>query len=369
MKTKLEIDTRTFLRFWGVIAGIVLAFYFVASAATAFYIVGIALFLALALNPPVSMLAKRLPGKGRALPTAVSYVAVVLVLVSLFLFVIPPIIAETVKLLENLPTLVNSFTSQWKELSDFINKYNLQPQLNAVLSSIQSGAISWAGSVGSNLIAGIGSVVNFATQGLLVLFIAFFMLVEAPTWKKRLMNLYTDESKMKKHSAVLNKMYNVVSGYITGQLTVSAIGGLFAGSAIVVLSLVSSGDVPMSLAMPAAVISFMLSLIPLFGATIGGVIITFLLLLNWAPAAIFYIIYFVIYQQLENNFISPKIQSKKLNLSALAVLIAVTFGIYLFGIIGAIVAIPIAGSIRVLIDEYAMESIAKRRASARAKAK
>lgn len=367
MKTKLEIDTRTFLRFWGVIAGIFIALYLLNAAATAFFVIGAAFFLALALNPPVSKLAELLPGKSRVLPTAVSYVAVVLVLAALLFFVIPPVLSQTLKLLENLPDLVNSFTSQWKELNDFIVNYNLQPQLNAVLSSIQSGAISWAGSVGSNLIAGLGSIVDYTTQALLVLFIAFFMLVEAPMWKKRLFSLYTNDSKMQKHRMVLNKMYAVVSGYITGQLTVSAIGGLFAGAAVLALSFISK-DIPMSLVMPAAVISFLLSLIPLFGATIGGVIITFLLMLSWPPAAIFYIIYFVIYQQLENNFISPKIQSKKINLSALAVLVAVTIGIYMFGIAGAIIAIPIAGSIRVLIDEYAVEAIAKRRANAKAKA-
>ena len=73
---------------------------------------------------------------------------------------------------------------------------------------------------------------------------------------------------------------------------------------------------------------------------------------NSIPAAIIYVIYFIVYQQVENNFISPNIQARRIDLSALAILVAVTIGIYLFGIIGGIIAIPIAGSIRVLIEEY-----------------
>ena len=70
------------------------------------------------------------------------------------------------------------------------------------------------------------------------------------------------------------------------------------------------------------------------------------------PAAVVYAIYFVVYQQIENNFISPHIQAKRIDLSALMVLGAVTIGLYMFGIVGGIIAIPIAGSLRILIEEF-----------------
>jgi predicted PurR-regulated permease PerM len=146
-------------------------------------------------------------------------------------------------------------------------------------------------------------------------------------------------------------MYGVVSGYVTGQLTVSAIGATCAGLFVFIISFIFP-DVPKQLAMPTAAITFLLSLIPMFGATIGGIIITLLLALNSIPAAIVYAIYFVVYQQIENSFISPHIQSKKNDLTALMVLGAVTIGLYMFGVIGGIIAIPIAGSIRILIQEF-----------------
>ena len=107
-----------------------------------------------------------------------------------------------------------------------------------------------------------------------------------------------------------------------------------------------------ALAIPAAAITFILSLIPMFGATIGGILITALLAFNDVGAAIVYVVFFVIYQQIENNFISPTIQSKRLELSALTILASVTIGLYLFGIAGGIISIPIAGCLNVLLDTY-----------------
>jgi predicted PurR-regulated permease PerM len=156
---------------------------------------------------------------------------------------------------------------------------------------------------------------------------------------------------MEYHKKLLHRMYSVVTGYVTGQLTVSAIGAAAAGLAVFVLSFIFK-EVPANLAMPTAAITFVLSLIPMFGATIGGVIVTALLAFNSLTAAIIYVIFFVLYQQIENNFVSPHIQAKKIDLSALAVLASVTIGLYVFGVAGGIIAIPIAGCIRVLVEDY-----------------
>src|SRR5690606_21255540 len=101
-------------------------------------------------------------------------------------------------------------------------------------------------------------------------------------------------------------------------------------------------------------------LIPMFGATIAGVLVGILLAFNDLTAAIVFAVYFIIYQQVENNVITTVIQSKTLDLSPLVVLVAVTIGTYLFGIAGGIISIPIAGSIQVLIHDY-LEHAEKRR--------
>lgn len=351
MKTHVEIDTRTFVRFWLVVIGLGLAALAIYSARTALIILGVSLFLALALNIPVSKISKLLPGKSRVGATAISYLAVILVLGAVIFLVIPPIVQQTARFAQSVPTIAENVTTQWQGLKDVIDKYNLQPQVDQALNSIKDSASGWAGNVGQSVINGIGSVFGFITASILVLVLTFLMLIEGPMWMRRLWGVYNDQGRMERHKAVIGRMHAVFTGYVTGQLTVSAIGATAAGLAVFILSLIFP-IIPASLAMPTAAITFTLSLIPMFGATIGGILIALLLAFNSVPAAIIYLVYFVVYQQVENNFVSPHIQSKKIDLSALAILASVTIGLYVFGIAGGIIAIPIAGCLRVLFEEY-----------------
>lgn len=351
MKTRIDIDTRTFVRFWLVVIAFGFAIFAIYHARVALVILGISLFLALALNGPVSRITRVLPGKSRTTATAIAYVVVVVILGAIIFLVVPPIVQQTAKFVQNVPSFVDATTNQWKGLNGLIDQYNLKPQVNQALDSVKESTASWAGNVGKSVISGVGSFFAFLTESLLILVLTFLMLIEGPVWLKRLWDLYEDRKKMVLHQRVISRIYGVVSGYVTGQLTVSAIGAVLAGVAVFVLSFIFP-QIPAGLAFPAAAITFVLSLIPMFGATIAGLLITALLAFNALPAAIIYIVYFFIYQQLENNFVAPQVQAKKIELSALAVLASVTIGIYLFGIAGGIIAIPIAGSIRVLIDEY-----------------
>jgi predicted PurR-regulated permease PerM len=351
MSTKIDIDTRTFVRFWLVIFGIALVALLLYKAQIALIILGVSMFLALALNGPVSRISRRLPGRSRVGATAIAYIIVVTLLSAYITLLVPPIVQQTAGFIQSAPRLVDSATSQWKGLNDFVDQYNLQPQVDGAVESIKNSAAGWASNVGKGVVTGIGSVFSFFAALILVLVLTFLMLIEGPDWINRIWRLYRDKQKMEKHKRVAGKMYTVVTGYVTGQLTVSTIGGTIAGLAVFILSFIFP-TVEASLAIPAAAITFLLSLIPMFGATIGGAIITLLLALNSVPAAIAYVIFFIIYQQIENNFVSPHIQSKRINLSALMILAAVTIGLYMFGIVGGIIAIPIAGSIRILVDEY-----------------
>lgn len=351
MKVKIEIDTRTFVRFWLVVIGFVLAGFAIVNAQVALIIIGVSLFFALALNVPVTKISRHLPGKSRTGATAIAYFGVVLVIAAFFFLVVPAIVDQSVRLAQNVPHLVETATKQWTGFGNFVQNSGFQPYVDQALTAIKDSASSWGTSISKGVVTSIGSVFGFITAAILVLVLTFLMLVEGPMWTKRLWGVYNNEAKMIRHRRLADKMYSVFTGYVTGQLTVSAIGGSAAGLFIFILSFIFP-SVPASVALPAAAITFLLSLIPMFGATIGGIIITILLVLNQPVAAVVYLVYFVIYQQIENNFISPRIQSKKIDLPALAVLVAVTIGLYMFGIVGGIIAIPIAGSIRVLVEEY-----------------
>lgn len=352
MKTKIDIDTRTFVRFWLVVFGIGLAALLLYKAQTALIILGVSLFLALALNAPVSYIARKLPGRSRVGATALAYVAVIAVLGVILTLVVPAIIQQSAKVAQTIPSVVDSASHSWEGFRGFVEQYNLQGQLDSALKSIQSSASSWAGNVGQNIVSGIGSVFAGFAALILVLVLTFLMLIEGPAWLNRLWGMYIDKKKMETHRRIAGRIYGVVSGYVVGQLTVSTIGATAAGLFVFILSFIFP-EVDPNLAMPTAAITFVLSLIPMFGATIGGVLIAVLLALNSLPAAIIYAIYFVIYQQIENNFIAPHIQARRIDLSALMVLGAVTIGLYMFGVVGGIIAIPIAGTVRILIEEHA----------------
>jgi predicted PurR-regulated permease PerM len=219
--------------------------------------------------------------------------------------------------------------------------------IESAKNSLQTFAVGF----GQNILGGIGSFFATIFSSVLALTLAFFMLIEGPGWMRRIWKLYTDEAKMQSHRRVIDKMYNVVTGYVTGQLTVSALGGVFSGLFVFLLSFIFP-QVSANLAFPTVAIVFTLSLIPMFGATIAGLLVGLLLIANNLVAGIVYVVYFIIYQQIENNFISPAIQSKRLELSPLIVLGAVTIGTYVFGLAGGIISIPIAGIIKVLVEEY-----------------
>lgn len=361
MKVRIDIDTKTFVRFWLVVIGFALAFLLLYSARTAFIIIGVSLFLALALSPPVNKLASVLPGKSRLGGTALAYIAVVVVLGGFIFMVVPPIVEQTARFVQTIPSAVETATQQWSGLDDAIENYGIRDQVDQALASVEESASSWAANIGSTVITGAGSLVMFLTASLITLVMTFFMLVEGPAWMRRIWKVYTDKDRMKHHKDVATKMYKVVSGYVNGQLLVAAIAGAASSAVIFLLSLIF--DLPANLAIPVAAIVFIGSLIPMFGATIAGIIVTALLAFNDLTVAAVFLVYFVIYQQVENNLITTVIQSKTLDLSPLVVLVSVTIGTYLMGIAGGIISIPIAGCIKVLIEDYLEHAHKKRHES------
>lgn len=351
MKVRIEIDTKTFVRFWLVVIGFGLAGLMIYAAREALMILGAALFLALALSYPVSKLAQLFPGKSRLAGTATAFASLVVLLGAVIWFVVPPLVQQSAKFAENLPALVDQAANQWHGLREFIDKNNLQPQLDATIESVKAQASGWATSVGSGLLSSLGSLASFLASLFLVIVLSFLMLVEGPSWMERLWALYRDEKRRDHHRELTSRVYGVVTGYINGQLTVSGIGALMAGAAVFAISFFMP-EIDASLAMPVILITFVLTLIPMFGATLAGILVTLLLMLSSIPGGIAYALFFTIYQQIENNFISPAIQSKKVELSALVVLVAVTIGLYVGGLAGGVVAIPVAGTIKVFLDDY-----------------
>lgn len=350
MKVKVDVDTKTFVRFLLVVTGFVTVVFMVTKLWTALTIILIAAFLALVLNPPVSALANKLPGHSRVLATALSYI-LVLAVVGVFIYIaLPPIIDQTNRFIAELPNYVQQLSSKQGLVADFINKYNLQAQIDQLVSGAQQQASGLAQGIGGSVVNGVSSILNGFVTLITVLVLTFLMLIEGPAWFNRLWSLYRDNKKLKRHQEMAIKMYKVVTSYANGQVLVASIAA--AAGLTVLLIMTYFFNVGPEVAIPLTGIIFMTDLIPMVGATIGAVIVTLVLVLNDPGAGLVFAVYFLLYQQVENNFIQPLVQSRTVALSALSIFVSIIIGISLLGIVGGIIAIPIAGCIRVILIDY-----------------
>ncbi len=350
MKVKIDVETQTFIRLGLVILGFVFAIFLLIRARQPLTIIAVALFLALALNPPVSYISRKLPSRSRIGATALAYITVITLIGGVLFLVIPPLVEQSSKFASTVPQIIDSASAQRGFFNSFVTQYGLEEQVSASIESAKQQASSVAQDLGGLLVTGVATLFNGALTTLIVLVLTFLMLIEGPLWMKRIWGLYQDPALLERHRSVVQKMYRVVVGYVNGQMLVALIASMATLVSLLLLTLAM--DLPGNLALPLAAIVFLTSLVPMVGATIGAIIVTLVLLLNNVTAAIIFLVYFIVYQQIENNFISPTIQSKKVELSALAVLASILIGVSLFGLLGGIVAIPIAGCLRVLLVDY-----------------
>ena len=357
MKVKIDIDTKTFIRFWIVVIGFLLLGLVIWHAKDALILIFISLFFALALNHPVSKITQALPGskENRVGATAVAYFLIVALLGLFISFVVPTLVEQTSKFVDNLPSLVEGFSGQYSGLENFADKYNLTSYVEQVAVSLRDSFADLSKNIGGMVFNGVNAIARAIFSVFMVLAMAFLMLIEGPDWLRRLWQSYEDKEKMKKHRRIANRMYKSVSAYVNGQLLIALVSGVGGAITVVILSLFFA-EVPSDLAIPVGVILSIIGLVPMFGATIAGIIAALIIGFNVPFAGIVFGIYFIIYQQIENNIISPMIQAKTNQLSALLVIVAITIGIYAFGILGALISIPAAACAKILFEEYISKS-------------
>lgn len=353
---KVTVDTKTFIRFWLVILGFAAVGFLLFQAATGLLIIGAALFIALAINPLVQKLAKLIPGNGVKLPIAIAYILVIGCLSAFFAIVVPTIINETVNFARNFPETIKTVSNNFGWINDFGRQIGVENLQGEIITNIQKFSSTIVNDLGANFATSIGAIGGFIAATILVLVLALFMLTEGPAILDQFWANFKGNREASRTQSVINRMGNVVSKYVSNALTVALINACCTATVTLILCVIFRLDA--GLALPFGLITGVFSLIPMFGSFIGGCIVALLLAFNVWGAGLAFFIYTIIYLQIEANVISPKVQGKGLQLPALAVLAAVTIGVYMFGIIGAIISIPIAGCIKVLIEEYGKWTVA-----------
>jgi predicted PurR-regulated permease PerM len=330
---------RTVLVVLGIILAAVVMIRIVQAAQGILIWIGVAVFLALALNPAVEWLMSR-GVKRRGLAVGITFVGAILAIAALAATVVPTIVSQVNDFVDAVPGYVEDLTAGRGKLGFLEREYQITERVREALS--EGGATKLLGLSGTALAVTKG-VVTAVVATLTIAFLTFFMLLEGPKWVERFYALLPEE-KQPRLRAIGHQIYRTVGGYVTGNLAISLIAGI--ASTLVLSAL----GVPYALAL--GLLVAILDLIPLAGATIAAVAVSTVAFLHSIQSGIIVLVFFIVYQQLENHVLQPIVYGRTVQLSPLVVLIAVLVGAELAGVIGALAAIPVAGTIQVVLLDW-----------------
>jgi predicted PurR-regulated permease PerM len=299
----------------------------------------ISLFLALALNPAVEWFMRR-GIKRRGSAAAVTYLLALAFIVAIGFTFVPTLVHQVNEFVQKLPDYVHDITHGRGRLGFLETKYHIQERIQDAVK--KGGAAKVLGLSGVALSVA-KSVVSIVVATVTIIFMTYFMLLEGPTWVDRFFHLLPERSQPRWRK-VGHEIYRTVGGYVTGNLLISLIAG---GLTTIVLLIMG---VPYAVAL--GLIVAILDLIPLAGATIAAILIGVVAFLHSIPAGIVVVVFFILYQQVENHLLQPLVYGRTVQLSPLAVLVSILIGAELAGVIGALGAIPVAGSIQVLVNDW-----------------
>ena len=300
----------------------------------------VSIFIAAALSAPVNVLSRRMR---RGFAVTIVLVALLALPLLLMALLVPPIINEGDRFAQNVPTYaedVSEFVRDNKRLRELNRDYDITAKLEEEAGKLPDRL---GGAAGTLRDVGIG-IVNSLFALITIVVLTAFLLANGRAWTDAILASRPKDQQERLRRA-LDNMAGAVGGYMAGALTIAIIAGV---STYIVLTILG---VPFRA--PLAVIAGLFSLIPLVGATIAAVLIAVVTLFeNFPTATIVWVIWAVVYQQFENHLIQPQIQRRTVHVHPFITIVAVLFGATLLGVLGALVAIPVAASIQILIREY-----------------
>jgi predicted PurR-regulated permease PerM len=305
----------------------------------------IAVLLAAALNPAVEALERR--GMTRVWGASVVFVAALAAVTGIGFLVIPPVVTQVADFIDAVPDFIDDITAGRGPLGFLQEDYQI---VDRIRDAIEDRGAAGVLGLSEPVLDVVRSVVTAVVGTITVVFLTYFMLLEGPRTIERTLELLPDGTRVR-YERVGREIYRTISGYVTGNLLLSFIAGT---AATIVLFAVGS-DYAIALGLVVAI----LDLVPLAGATLAAVIVSTVVLIetDWLRCLIV-IAFLVAYQQFENHVLQPLVYGRTVQLSPLAVLCAVLIGAELAGILGALVAIPVAGSLMAVgreVVEYRRE--------------
>jgi len=296
-------------------------------------------FLAVALNPAVGALQRR-GIRRRGAAAAVVYVLMLAIIAGLGALLIPTLVNQVNDLVDAAPGYVQDLTHGRGPLGFLETKYHVVERVQDAVKGNGSGRLAGGATAALDVTR---SVITFVAGVVTIAFMTFFMLLEGEAWKDRFVALLPAKAQPRAQH-VAGEIARTIGGYVSGNLFISVI----AGFSVTIVLLVAG--VPFALAL--GLLVAILDLIPLAGATLGAIIVTLVALTHSLTAALIVLGFFIVYQQLENHLLQPIVYGRTVQLSPLAILVSVLVGAEVAGVIGALGAIPVAGTIQIVISDW-----------------
>jgi predicted PurR-regulated permease PerM len=310
-------------------------------ATSVLILIGLAFFIAAGLDPVVVWLNRH--GVRR-------WAAVLIVILALFAFVggfvaaaIPPVSAQTSALINELPRYVHQLQDHSSTLGRLNDKYHLQQRVTTLLST--KGSALAGGVIGAGKI-----VISTVSSILLVAVMTIYFLIGMPQVKLFLYHLIP-HSRRTRAVLIGDEIFTKVGGYVLGNVITSFIAG--AGTFLWMLA----WGIPYPALL--GLLIFLLDLIPVIGSTIGGAIVTLVALTVSIPVAIATLIFYVAYRLAEDYLLVPRIIGHTVKVPALGGMVAIVLGGVVMGIIGALIALPVAAAIQLLLQEITFPRLDK----------
>src|SRR3954453_6878975 len=335
---RATVPVRTILATIGLILATVVAVLFVMRVEQVLVWMLIALFFTVALYPLVDLVQRRMTWCRRSLATLVVFLVVFLVLGGLLAVFAVPLATEGTQLAGQLPGIITEARAGRGPVGDLLERTNAlqfvqnnQERISAFATSLGTPALNLLRGVGTGLVAAVTIFV-----------LSYLAVLEGPKVVEGTLALFAPQ-RAERIRRVTRDCAKTVTGYISGNLLISVICGVLTYAVLKITGVGFAGLIALFVALA--------DLIPLVGATLGAVVASIAAFLHSVPAGIAVVIFFVIYQQLENHLLQPVIFARTVKLNPLAVLIAILLATELAGILGALLAIPVAGIIQVVLRD------------------
>ena len=333
------VPVRTILATIGLVLATALLIYMVLQIRQVLTWIVVGAFFAVALYPVVGWVQRRmLGGKRRALATFLVFLLVFVLLSALIAAFAVPLVNEGSKLAGQLPGLIDDARSGRGPIGDLLQRTNalewVQDNQDKI-SKFASGLTAPAAGVVSGFATGIAGTLT-------VFVLAYLMVLEGPKVVQTSLTVFPPATA-ERIRRVGGDCAKSVTGYISGNLLISFICGLLTYVVLLIAGVPFAGLIALFVGIA--------DLIPLVGATIGGAIAVIAGFIHSVPTGIAVLAFFVLYQQLENHLLQPLVFARTVKLNPLTVIVAILIGVELLGILGALLAIPVASMLQVILRD------------------